>query len=463
MATEHEVVTIEGRFWLADDRHRGYGRLELDLVEGARLRLVDTNLTERTAEGLQGPGPIAVLHGEALNGTPVTLLNVLPTRWRFHGVPPSGADVVEAIVERVIRGAFVWDLSGLFASRLASEHSGLKDFLVGGQIDMGPLRPADATDDNPLPPPAEMAIDLGDGHELMLTATRQRSYTRAETSSTVGAYARWHFASELPVETIERDYVGVLQDLVHFATRRQSYVTSLRAFGEEAGASLELWRRAHPRPRETPEVYALALNLGEVAEPEKLVTAWFDLRRRVGPVWSLFFSALDRSESLLEDRFLGLLAFAEGYHRALHDERPLSAKAAKAAEKAIKQALPDKEVREIYSAAIGYANQQTQRDRLKLLTHRAVEPLENWWYVEEDVFCARLSDTRNWMIHWGKRGRSAVEDPGEMVDMIRGLIVVLYVNVLLDLGLNADAVRRVIGSGWRLDGPPEDVYDDEDL
>jgi hypothetical protein len=41
-----------------------------------------------------------------------------------------------------------------------------------------------------------------------------------------------------------------------------------------------------------------------------------------------------------------------------------------------------------------------------------------------------------------------------MVDLVRRLVIVMYVNLLLDLGLDQDATAKVIGSGWRLEGLP---------
>jgi len=41
-------------------------------------------------------------------------------------------------------------------------------------------------------------------------------------------------------------------------------------------------------------------------------------------VWNLLFSTIGAPEVVLENRFLDLMAFSEGYHRALRDDPPLS-------------------------------------------------------------------------------------------------------------------------------------------
>jgi hypothetical protein len=96
-----------------------------------------------------------------------------------------------------------------------------------------------------------------------------------------------------------------------------------------------------------------------------------------------------------------------------------------------------------------------------VLTERALEVVDTWWYVDADVFLSRLIHTRNRLVHWGRPGRDTVEAGRAMIDLVRGLIVVLYVNILRDLGLSTDAAARVIGSGWRLEGPPAHVFRDE--
>lgn len=455
---DRDPEVIEGRFWLPGDKYRGYGRIEFDLVEGVRVHLVDTNLTDWATEGTPGPGPIEVLHGETLGGTPLTLFGVFPTSWRMEGLPPRGGDVIDGFVDHVVKGQHFDDPADVVATGFSSRLHGLRELLTGGKIDGGPLHPRLPSEAEPVPPADTLTVRVMEGVELLLVAAHQPSISRGARQSDMVASAQWDLDEPWPISRIEKDLVGVLQDFILFATRRQSYVLSLATFGEDPRTSLAVWRQAHPRPREERDVYALALNLGHVDKPAETVAAWFDLRRRVGPVWGLFFAALDRPESLLEDRLLGLLAFAEGYHRAIHDEAPLTAAEEKAARKAIKEALADSPAKEVFMTAIGHANSQTQRDRLLFLISRALEVVGEWWYVEEGILAARLIHTRNWLVHWGSRGKHTIDDTGEMVELLRGLIIVLYVNILFDLGLDHDGCRRVIGSGWRLDGPPDDVF-----
>jgi len=87
------------------------------------------------------------------------------------------------------------------------------------------------------------------------------------------------------------------------------------------------------------------------------------------------------------------------------------------------------------------------------LIARATSVLDEW-DLDSRLLCDELYETRNWMIHWGERGAHVVDDTADMVLLVRRLIVVLYVNMLLDLGLDEEAAARVIGSGWRLETLP---------
>ncbi len=363
----------------------------------------------------------------------------------------SGDDVIDGMVRRLLRGAHVLVGEEPRAAIAVASLKGLREFLVGGIVDGGPL-----------PVPGEdlggevLNAELADGVRLLLSVYRQPTLGRVDRHSEVVASAQWSCDPPVALDALEERWIGPLQDLILFATQAQSYLLSLGLHldPDDPRSSIGVVQRPYPRPREVPEVYALALNLGESQDPGQLIRSWFDLRERIGPVWGLFFAALDRPESLLEDRLLGLLAFAEGYDRVVRESKPLTAEEEEAARKAIRKALTDKRVRGVYSAAINHANAWTQRQRLDYLIGRAMESLRGWWRIDPDLLSAQLSDTRNWLVHWGDRGANAVTDSQGMADLVRSLIVVLYVNMLRELGLDEDGAARVIASGWRLEQLP---------
>ncbi|HWA53743.1 MAG TPA: HEPN domain-containing protein [Solirubrobacterales bacterium] len=443
------VLEVEGYFWLPGHSKRFYGRIEHALPVGVQLHLFDTDLTQWEPDGPRGPGKIEVLHGEELGGRPLTLLEVFPQRWSHAGLRGDGGDVIDGFTETLLRGTHVSRRDELMVSLASCSLHGLREFLTGGLVDGGVLAApvADSRADT-------LPIDLGAGVQLLLVAERAHNLNRTKESREVLARAQWTFDPPLTLTRLEEGYLRPLRDLILFATRRQSYITSLSINPDlEDPYSVGILQRAYPRPRETPAIYALALNLAEHQDPAALISKWFRLRRKIGPVWGSFFASLDRSESLLEDRLFGLLSFAEGYDRALRPEAPLSADEEKAAKAAIKKALPDPRVRAVYKGAINHANTKTLRARLDYLIDNATSVLDGW-DLDRDLLRDQLVDTRNWLVHWGERGRHVVEDGQGLVNLVRRLGLVLCVNVLLELGVDQEVAANVVASGWRLDGLP---------
>jgi hypothetical protein len=443
-------LMIEGYFWLPGNSRRFYGRVEHDVSTGVQVHFFDTNLTQWEPDGPRGPGKIDVLHGEELGGRPLTLLEVYPQHWSHRGgLRQEGGDVIDGFAQTLLKGGHLHDRDNLSVALASSSLCGLREFLTGGLVDGGLLSAPyeDLGADT-------LSVELGSSAQLLLVAERAHHLDRTRESREVSARAQWSFDPPITLSQLEDEYLRPLQDLILFATRRQSYITSLGVNPDlKDPHSVGVLQRAYPRPREDPEIYALALNLAEHRDPAGLVATWFELRRKVGPVWSLFFAAFDRSESLLEDQLLGLLSFAEGYDRVLRPEAPLSVAEEKAAKAAIKKALPDKRIRAIYKGAINHANTKTLRVRLDYLIGNAILVLD-WWDLDSELLRDQLYDTRNWLVHWGEPGPHVVEDGQGLVNLVRRLGLVLYVNLLLELGVDKALAADVVASGWRLDGLP---------
>jgi hypothetical protein len=441
---------LEGRFWEpGDTEHRFYGRLRHTALDGPTFHFVDSTLNTGP---IQGPaGPIEILLGETLGGIPLTVLGFYPSRWAAHGL--GSGNTVDGFADSVIAGAWLATLTELEVSAVSVKVHGLLETLTGGTAEGGPLNPT--ADEHGCD---RMTVELSDGVGLVLQTGESRSVSRRREHSEVTAGAHLSLKPPLPFAELERKYLQPLCDLVLFATRRPSYVESLAIkLISDSTESFHVVRRPFPQPdaRSERDVYALALNLGRVHSPTAVIKRWFELSDEVGPVWQLLFSTLGSSTGLLENRLLNLVAFVEGYHRALHDEPPLTDKEDRSAQKAVKAALrsEDVHVRKVYREAVAYANSQTQRDRLDFLTRRCLLVLD-LWDLDCDAFCEQVSHTRNWLIHWGKPGRSTLGQGSGMYMLFARLEVIVYANLMLDVGLTREEVAQEIGSGWRLERLP---------
>lgn len=441
---------IEGWFWRpGNESNRAYGRIVHDGVSNPQLHLVDSDLMP--GDGVSPPAvPIGTLHGRILGGGPLTVQGFYPTSW--SSPPLSSEDnIIDGFAERVLVGAVVAADAEFECSTAVCDLFGLRELLTGGTVDQGAV--AHPSEDEEHAP--RLSVDLGDGVSLLFTVFQRRGGTRADVRTTLHASAQFSADPAVPLSVLEREYIQPLQDLILFATRRQSYVASMSVHHVQDLMPVKVLQATWPTPHEIRDVYALALNLGDHADPASVIASWYQLRRRVGPVWETFFSALDRPETLLEDQLLTMISFAEGYHRAIHGAgAPLSEEQHTEALRAIKEAIKERRVRAVYKAALEHANSATQATRLHELTAVALVCIGERWDLDADQFCARLSHTRNWLIHWGRKGKETVEDPAGRAILVRQLIVVMYLNLVRDMGFDALEAARVVFGGWRVEGLP---------
>lgn len=173
----------------------------------------------------------------------------------------------------------------------------------------------------------------------------------------------------------------------------------------------------------------------------------------MGAVWRLHFSVIGSADGLLENRFLNLMAFSEGYHRAIRDHLPLTRNQASAARSAIKEALKavDRESRDLFLTSLAYANSLSQRKRIVELATDTKLLLGKHWDFEPNDECRAMVDTRNWMTHWGGRTKYVRDDPESLVWFCRHLELIAYVAILRDLKLTEDEILDAVGNGWVLE------------
>ena len=107
------------------------------------------------------------------------------------------------------------------------------------------------------------------------------------------------------------------------------------------------------------------------------------------------------------------------------------------------------EARRVYREALAHANSQSQAERVSELTSRCLAVLDAW-ELDRAAFTREVKDTRNWLNHWGKRGAATRDDGAGLSLLVARLEVILYANLMLDLGMSDLEVATAIGSGWRL-------------
>ena len=437
---------LEGAFWLPGDARHFYGRLRHEPDRGTQVHFVACPLMVGQARHIDAPH-IPTVYGESTSGNALSLLDVYPASWTEGGI-----NTVEGLALNVVAGRpHLEQLATTAVQRVTVGLHGLREAFAGvWGYGGGVLRPSQV----PGGLYDALTAKLAEGVTLRIEAGEMDNVSRGRLTPQEYASAVFELDGGLPYAEWQAHYVEPLRDFVALTTRRQSYVTRMRLSCDPSqGLGWQLATTPHPRPDAygSRSVHALAVDLSLVGDPAAMLRRWFELHEQVGPVWTTFFAAL-YGGAVLEDQFLALAAFAEGYHRALHDRQPLSRAADRRAQKVMLDAVGDPVLRKLYRERLSHANAQTQRDRLTELASRAVEPLD--WDIDIRVTVSRIIDTRNWMTHWGSRGVAAVEDPEGISSLVRCLELVIHANLLLDLGLDESVVRGGVGSGWRFEGLP---------
>jgi hypothetical protein len=386
------------------------------------------------------------LHGESLDGGPWSLFDgelVTP-----RPITPSNAGTADLVFETLIRGGHIADLQGVTGQMAHVAVHGLRELLRGGGFGESLLA---VTADRECHD--QLVIEMPWGSLQLIVAGTQTRWSRDETRIAVGAHAQMSFSEALSLPAVDA-LVEPLRDLVIFARTSPSHVTGLRLLrpGSEGRThEYRVIRRPESDPRDArTSGPPLLLNPATVPDINELIRGWFELREKLGPVWRLFFATTVAPGLTSEARLLNLSSFAEGYHRTLHDEPPLSDVDAAASVQAMLAALDDDQHRETFCYALAYANSQSQRARIRWLARRAATVLAEWGLDVARV-TSEVADTRNWLTHWGERGPHACEGD-ELSRLIGQLYFVLATNVLLDLGLDEANVAAQLAPRMRLIG-----------
>jgi hypothetical protein len=384
---------------------------------------------------------VDALFGESLDGWPWSLIDgeLVPPR----PITPSNAHTADLLFETMLRGGHITDPERATGRMAHVALHGLRDLLRGGGFGPALLHVTADHESND-----QLIVEMPWGSLQLVAAGMQTNWSRDETRIAVNAHAQMQFTEPLPLPAIDA-LIEPLRDLVIFASTQPSYVTALTLLDDTQSpqarpCEYKVIRRPESSPQAArPSRPPLLLNLATIPDVHDTIQRWFELRENLGPVWRLFFTTPVDPRLTPESQLLNLTAFAEGYHRTLHDEPPLSDEDAAVSVQVMLNALHDEDHRNLFRGALSHANSQSQRARVRLLAKRAISAVTDW-QLDVTRFTTELADTRNWLTHWGERGHHVCE--GEDLSRLVGqLYFVLATNVLLDVGLDpADVAAQML-------------------
>lgn len=467
-------------FWRVGDNPDGaedaQGRLTYDPARGIELAVVD--LRTARPDVFESPEEIPVLHGHDLQGRPCTLFNAIATEIEGN---LFGGHIREVLTSnRLVYGAQLnsmddlevgdvlvdlWGLTewvnGIWDGRVPAKPEGNRRFsrLTRSLTALWPFRhKADAPVE--LPEGEVLNVPLDGAHLILQRGLTNREGRRAQHKREAHVTAHFVLEQTTTYQDFTERFVRPLQDLMVLTRRSQSEVDAITVLvpGEKEKwwdgksrpvpkdvAVIERTRTDRPSsPGEARPQIPMPLRAWGESAPAFL-TAWFRLRRELGGPANLLFATLNKKDASLEDDVLNLLSVAEGYHRLRFDEPPFADEDHDEVLGLIGK-IDDKVRRNHYLVRLRYANEQSQKQRVKALFERAetVLPEAESWRRRQ---LQPLIDTRNFLTHWGEPTEDVLED-WDLWFALNRMRVILEVNLYLDLGIDRQTISRAVNLAY---------------
>jgi HEPN superfamily Apea-like protein/ApeA-like protein len=467
-------------FWRAADGSDGVedaqGRLTYDPAKGIELAVVDLRTVR--PDVFESSGVIPVLHGHDLQGKPCTLFDAIATETE-GGL--FGGHVREVLTSnRLVHGAQLRSMDDLEVGDVLVDLWGLTEWVNGiwedqesaepeGNLRLSRLRKRLAVL-WPSRRKAEPTVELPDGEVLNVPLDGahlilQRGLATREGRRTLNrreAHVTAHFVLEQATtyQDFTERFVRPLQDLMVLTRRSRSEVDAITVLmpreeqkwwdGEplrvaETVGIIERTRTDRPAgPGHARPQIPMPLRAWGGSAPA-LLAAWFRLRHELGGPANLLFATLNKRDVSLEDDVLNLLSVAEGYHRLRLNQPPFADEEHDEVLSLIRT-IDDGARRNHYLVRLRYANEQSQKQRVKALFERAEKVLpevESWRRKQLQA----LIDTRNFLTHWGEPTDDVLED-WDLWFALNRVRVVLEVNLYLDLGIDRRTISRAVNVAY---------------
>ena len=131
----------------------------------------------------------------------------------------------------------------------------------------------------------------------------------------------------------------------------------------------------------------------------ELISRWFELSRRLGPVLEAYFSGLYGPSQFQDERILNLTQELEGFHRrtSTNEDLPLAQHEERVAK--ILEGSPA-EHKEWLKEELRYSNEPSLRKRLRSILEQHRETVKPAVRGKDNDFIGKIVDTRNYLTHY---------------------------------------------------------------
>jgi hypothetical protein len=433
-ASAHREAFEEDTLLAPPGEKMARGRISYDPETGIELTAIEADWFPNV--GKRAGGFWSALHGETFLGAKFTLFDC-----GIRNLQKAGSRArADMRAGTLVLGAQVSSPEEIVFKRMSLSLRGLREWLTGGYCQIEPTLKEGKEDSSV----RFLSVDIGDAYLEFLVEPRESGgryrwveETRAGLSVTV--------PEPIPLLQWQTEWIDPLRHLMLFANREQSLVESLSGLQDpaEASSTIRIFERHETSIGQTTVRSFYQRDLlpaGIIGDTAELTRLWFAFHAKLGPAAGFLFGTLNSAGMTIENKFLNLMAFAEAYHRTLHDEKPLSKSRHASYRAAMLGVLPDDPfIRGIYDRDLALSNRQSQRERMTWLVGRAA--LEDWSSDFEGHLVAAAIDTRNWLTHWGKESAHVVGG-AELALLNPRLLWVIESNMLEDIGLGIGDVEK---------------------
>ncbi len=458
---QDKPFTIRGHWWLPDSDRRIAGDLvykeksvTLELYGG----LNDAHVTSPLS-AIPEAADFPVIHGDSLDGVPVTVLNSFYTRWKpdIRSLSIRPGTRTRLLSSRLcsngmVTGVHMRSLADHF-TKCRVEIPYLETWLSDSPFEVN-------TEDSfeeihvDYSRPANEAFELPESKCVVRVVHSVRLPT--PTSHTSSIIHRSYIDIE-PFEPMSlkwfRDQCSQLVDLfsLFFGGNLQSRRLMLLA-GTSNSYNTGMYYPRHKVEIPAYEPMDFVIRSVNVRPSlDVICDNWFSASDYTKQARSILLSCKRRPSSFIDRRFLPLVHAAEVLTKDIEGSTIIDKEAYRGVQESIVESLPNdlpEDLVERLKSAIRFANSHHLKHKLRTMLDQLQEETRSLFCVDKDAFVKGIVNTRNYYTHYSATPK--ILQDAELHWAICKTSLMLRVLLLLKAGLSEDDLQSMIGKHLRL-------------
>lgn len=286
----------------------------------------------------------------------------------------------------------------------------------------------------------------------------------ATSSSEVGIVQRASFSliaeQPRPVQCL-LGLASKLSDFLRLAMDKHVLINSITGFScdktrvhRHLGANeipIKMYYQSTPFAQPKPEIQVLEMLFRYKSidhQFEEILSRWLENYKISEPAFNLYFATKSNLKTYLESRFLSLTQALEVFHRSRSGEKQFPEKQFRKLVNALLNAVEDTGEREFLKVRLKYANELSNRKRIK----RLIKPMGCLLgdRKEQNCFVSKVVDTRNYLTHFDKQLAARAARGEELWKLYRKLEALIQLHFMLIIGLELQFIKAIVNENHSL-------------